>query len=457
MADLVIRGGTSVLPDGPTSADVAITDGRIADIGPDLAGARHDMDARGLFVLPGVIDVHLHFNEPGHTEWEGAATGSRALAAGGGTLFFDMPLNSIPCCVTAHEVDRKRAALERASITDFGLWGGLVPGSVGEMAEMAAHGVVGFKAFMCDSGLPEFPRADDDALYDGMVEAARLHLPVAVHAEDHEITRSLSQRMQGRAARDFLESRPVAAELEAIGRVLEIAKQTGASLHIVHVSTGRGVALAAQSRANGVDVSIETCPHYLWFTEEDVERLGTIAKCAPPLRAAEHQRALWDELAAGHVNIVASDHSPAEPAMKAGDFVGAWGGIAGVQSTLPVLLDRGYHDRHLPLARIAELLSAAPARRFRVARKGTLERGNDADIVLVDPATPFTLESVHLHQRHKMSPYIGGTFRGVVRATLRRGETIFADGHVTAATCGRFVRPEPCKIGGSEDPPLRRS
>jgi len=449
VSDLVIRGGTVVLPGGSTNADVAIEDGRIAAIGPELAGASHEIDARGLFVLPGLIDVHVHFNEPGRTHWEGAATGSRALAAGGGTLFFDMPLNSTPCCVSARAVNRKREALERASVTDFGLWGGLVPGAVGEMADMAEGGVVGFKAFMCDSGLPEFPRADDQTLRDGMAQAARLHLPVAVHAESHEITEPLSVALRDKVrlkadltVRDFLESRPVIAETEAIGRALELARETGASLHIVHVSTGRGVSLAAEARARGVDVSIETCPHYLWFTEADVERLGTIAKCAPPLRAAEHADALWNALMAGDVDIVASDHSPTEPAMKAGDFVSAWGGIAGVQSTVPVLLDRGYQDRHLPIERIADLIAASPARRFRIARKGTIARGNDADLVLIDAGSSFTLAEEHLQQRHKTSPYVGATFRGVVRATLRRGEAIFMDGHITARTCGRFVRPD---------------
>jgi len=439
--DLIIRGGTSVLPSGSTAADIAIEDGRIAAIGSDLSGAIHEIDARGLFVLPGLIDVHVHFNEPGRTHWEGAATGSRALAAGGGTLFFDMPLNSTPCCVTAREVDRKREALERASITDFALWGGLVPGGVGAMADMAERGVVGFKAFMCESGLPEFPRADEETLRDGMEAAARLHLPVAVHAESHAVTTALAARMHGRSARDFMESRPVAAETDAIGRALELAHETGASLHIVHVSTGRGVSLAAEARARGVDVSIETCPHYLWFTEADVERLGTIAKCAPPLRAAEHGEALWNAVMAGQVDIVGSDHSPTEPSMKAGDFLSAWGGIAGVQSTLPVLLDRGYRDRRLPLERIAELVAASPARRFRIAGKGAIDRGNDADLVLIDTESSFTLQEEHLHQRHKISPYRGATFRGVVRATLRRGETIFMAGQLAAGGGGRFVRP----------------
>src|SRR5258705_10016581 len=208
MADLVIRGGTAVLPDGLTRADIAVEDGRISAIDPDAGAGREEIDARGLFVLPGFIDVHLHFNEPGRTEWEGAATGSRGLAAGGGTLFFDMPLNSTPCAVNAREIDRKRAALEAASITDFGLWGGLVPGSIPDMAAMADRGVVGFKAFMCDSGLPEFPRADAATLYDGLQEAARLGLPVAVHAESEELTCAWSTRMRGRGVRDFLASRP---------------------------------------------------------------------------------------------------------------------------------------------------------------------------------------------------------------------------------------------------------
>ncbi len=441
MADLVIRGGTVILPDGPRRADISVEDGRIAEIDAELSGAREDIDARGLVVMPGVIDVHLHFNEPGRTAWEGAATGSRALAAGGGTLFFDMPLNSTPCCVNAREVDRKRTALEASSITDFGLWGGLVPGSIPEMAAMADRGVVGFKAFMCDSGLPEFPRADAATLHDGMAEAATLGLPVAVHAESEELVHSLSRRASGHSARDFLNSRPVIAEIEAIQRALLFAAETGASLHIVHVSTGRGVALAAEARAKGVDVSVETCPHYLWFTEDDVERLGTIAKCAPPLRPSSDAHALWDELVAGHVDIVASDHSPTEPANKAGDFFSAWGGIAGVQSTLPVLIDRGYHDRHLPLERLAALVAAAPARRFRIAHKGTLTQGHDADVVLIDPAASFTLEKGDLQQRHKMSPYIGHTFRGTIRRTLRRGETIFLDGRITALSTGRFVRP----------------
>ena len=446
MVDVTVRGGTLVTADGLRQADLAIEDGRIVEVAPDLPGAREEIDARSLVVFPGIIDAHLHFNEPGRTQWEGSATGSRALAAGGGTLFFDMPLNSTPCTIGAPEFDRKRAALEASSVTDFALWGGLVPGRLAEMAEMSARGVVGFKAFMSDSGLPEFPRADDVTLVEGMREAARLGLPVAVHAESDELTRGLAQKMTGRSVRDFLASRPVVAEVEAIQRALLFAGETRAMLHIVHVSSGRGVALAVEARARGVDVSIETCPHYLCFTEEDLERLGAVAKCAPPLRSAVDREALWAELLSGHVDLVASDHSPTEPAMKSGDFVSAWGGIAGVQSTLAVLLDLGYHDRQLPLERIAALLASEPARRFRIPGKGSLSPGQDADLALVDLAASFTLETSDLHQRHKSSPYLGKSFRGQVRRTVRRGETIFLDGRSTARTQGRLVRPAAARV-----------
>jgi len=425
-------------------ADVAIEGGFIRAVGSEIPGGREEIDARGLFVFPGLIDVHVHFNEPGHTEWEGAATGSRALAAGGGTLFFDMPLNSIPCTVNAREFDLKRSALEASSVTDFALWGGLVPGNVQEMEALAERGVVGFKAFLCHSGLDEFPRVDDLTLWEGLREAARLGLPVAVHAENHELIAALSRRMieQSRQGiRDFLESRPVLAELEAIQRATLLAGEAGAMLHVIHISSGRGVLLAAEARQRGVDVSTETCPHYLFFTGEDVERLGAIAKCAPPVRDRKEQDNLWAELLGGNVDVIASDHSPSSPDRKAGEFWRAWGGIAGVQSTLAVLLDQGYHRRGLPLERIASLVAAEPARRFRIADRGRIVAGACADLVLVDLSATFTLKPQDLLQRHALSPYLGASFRGAVKRTIRRGETIFAEGKITAKGGGKLVRP----------------
>ena len=422
MFDLIVRNGTLVTPGCEIKADLAIEAGTIREIGPELSGAASGiLDASGLHILPALIDVHLHFNEPGRTEWEGAGTGSRALAAGGGAVFFDMPLNSTPCTVNAGEFDRKCAALAASSVADFGLWGGLIPGNLSNMEELAERGAVGFKAFMCDSGLPEFPRADDLTLYEGMREAARLDLPVAVHAESEELTRK---------------SRPVIAELEAIQRAALFARDTGARLHIVHISSGRGVVAALEARAQGTDISIETCPHYLYFTEADVERLGALLKCAPPLRSPAQQDALWEHVRQGTVDIIASDHSPAPPSMKTADFKSAWGGIAGVQSTLSVLL-----DRQLPLARIAELLSATPARRFRIAGKGSLAVGHDADLVLVELNASFTLRKEAHASRHGLSPYTGSTFRGIVRQTLRRGEVIFRDGQFPAQSCGSLIRP----------------
>ena len=441
MRDAVIRGGTVVRPEGRVKADIRVADGRITEIGPDLKGATQEIDATGLHVFPGLIDAHVHFNEPGRTEWEGAESGSRALAAGGGTLCFDMPLNSTPCTVTAGAVDAKRAALEAACVTDFALWGGLVPGSVGDMAAMAERGVIGFKVFMCDSGLAEFPYADDKTLRDGMREAARLGLPVAVHAESEAITRTLVSAA-GSTATDFLASRPVEAELEAIARAVDLAGETGAKLHIVHVSTGGGVAKAAEGRARGVDVSVETCPHYLFFTEDDLDAIGVAVKCAPPLRHPDEHAVLWGEVLDGRVDLIASDHSPSDPSLKiAGDFRASWGGVAGVQSTLAVLLERGLDGRRLRFEHIASLIAANPAARFGLPAKGALEVGKDADLLLLDPSRSYTLDTAQLQQRHKMSPYVGLKFTGVVVRTMRRGETIFLDGRIVAEAKGRFVRP----------------
>jgi allantoinase len=441
--DTIIRGGTLVRPDGRVKADIRVSEGRIVEIAPDLTRDAHEIDATGLHIFPGLIDAHLHFNEPGHTEWEGAETGSYALAAGGGTLFFDMPLNSTPCTITADAVDAKRAALEASSVTDFALWGGLVPGSLDQMAAMAERGVVGFKAFMCDSGLAEFAYADDHTLRAGMREAARLGLPVAVHAESEEMTRTLAADLTGSTAQDFLASRPVVAEVDAIARAVDLAGETSAKLHIVHVSTGSGVAKAVEGRARGVDVSVETCPHYLFFTERDLDAIGVAVKCAPPLRHPDEQAMLWGEVLDGRVDLVASDHSPVEPSLKiAGDFRASWGGVAGVQSTLAVLLERGLDGRRLRFEHISALIAAHPAARFRIPSKGTLATGNDADLLLLNPSRSYTLSPTHLLQRHKMSPYVGFEFSGVVVRTIRRGETIFLNGQIVAETTGQFVRPQ---------------
>ena len=444
--DLLIRGAVVVGGDGQARVDVGVADGVIAALGPELAGAAADeIDAAGLHLLPGVIDGHVHMNEPGRADWEGFETGTRALAAGGATAAIDMPLNAHPPTVTGAAFDEKRRCLERSALVDIALWGGLVPGGVEAMDELAARGVVGFKAFMCSSGIDDFPGIDDLTLYEGMWRAASLGLPVAVHAESEAITAGLAQRARasGRTAmRDFLASRPAVAELQAIARATALAQETGCSLHIVHVSTGRGVALVADARARGVDVSCETCPHYLVLTEEDAEALGNVAKCAPPLRPRAESEALWGALASGTLPMVASDHSPAPWALKRGDDAfAAWGGISGCQTLLALLLSEGHRVRGLELDVIARVTSSYVARRFGLSGKGRLEPGADADLVLVDLTASEELSAEDLQYRHRHSPFLGRTIGTRVVRTLVRGRTVFANGRIVGPPAGHLLIP----------------
>jgi allantoinase len=446
--DLIIRGGTIVTTEEARSADLAIADGCIVAIAPELTGsAREEIDATGLHILPGVIDAHLHFNEPGRTDWEGFATGTHALAAGGTTSYFDMPLNAHPPTIDAASFDLKVTAAQSSSLVDFALWGGLVPGNISHMAELAGRGVIGFKAFMSNSGIDDFQSADDLTLYEGMGQAARLGRVVAVHAESDQITTLLARRAQqeGRTGiRDYLASRPIIAELEAIERAILFARETGCALHIVHVSCGRGISLVAEARAQGVDVSCETCTHYLVLTEEDVERLGAVAKCAPPLRSARIQETLWRQLSMGNIPLVTSDHSPAPADMKTGnDFFKIWGGISGCQSLLQLLLTEGYMRRHLPLSMIAVVTAEYAARRFGLLpRKGRIAAGSDADLAFVDLQQQHTLEPADLFYRHRHSPYVGRVLHGRVVRTMLRGSTIFLNGEHVSAPMGQLLKPE---------------
>jgi allantoinase len=472
--DLIIRNGTLVTGTEVRQADLAIVDGTIVAIEPELSGtSRTEIDAAGLHVFPGAIDAHVHFNEPGRTEWEGFATGTRALAAGGATAFFDMPLNAHPPTLDAAAFDQKLAAAQASSLVDFALWGGLTPDNIDQLDELAERGAIGFKAFMSNSGIDDFAAADDLTLYEGMARAARLGRIVAVHAESDQLPGALARRAvaAGRtSARDYLHSRPVVAELEAIGRAILFAEETGCALHIVHVSSGRGVCLVAQARARGVDVSCETCPHYLVLDEEDLERLGALAKCAPPLRPAAEGEELWQLLRDGTLPMVASDHSPSPPEMKGlssttddrpptanehtvggrqpsvvggrPSFFQVWGGISGCQSTLQLLLAEGYARRGLPLSTIAAATSEFVARRFGLAqRKGRLAPGADADLTLIDVDAGFNLRAEDLHYRHRISPYVGMALRGRVARTIVRGTTVFLDGAIVSPPIGRLLTP----------------
>jgi allantoinase len=408
----VIRNGTVVTPAGELRADIRIADGRIAEVAPDLADAEHELDATGLHIFPGVVDAHVHFNDPGRADWEGAATGSRALAAGGGTCFVDMPLNAHPPTVDADALRAKVAALSGRSAADFALWGGLVPGNAEHLAELAALGVVGFKAFMAPSGIDDFELADHETLRVGMARAAELGLPVGVHAESPD--RLLPP--QGSGWLDWARSRPVESELAAIEEALQLAAETGCALHVVHVSTARGVRLVVEARARGVDATCETCPHYLLLCEDDLDALGPLGKCAPPIRSAAEREELWAELRRGAIDLVASDHSPAPPSLKEGDDAFAvWGGISGCQSLLPSLLGR------VEPVTAARLTAAAPAERFGLAGKGRIEPGGDADLALVRFGE-WTLERGELEDRHRHNPYVGRAFGGRIVRTLLRGE-----------------------------------
>ncbi len=397
--DLHIRGA---------EPELAVDDGRVVAVGTELdVTARETVDATGLQVLPGAVDAHVHFNDPGRADWEGWASGTAAATAGGTTCVIDMPLNAHPPTVDAAAFHAKLDAANAAAVADFAFWGGLVPGNVERLAELAELGVVGFKAFMAPSGIDDFEAADDDTLAAGMAEAARLGLPVAVHAEDPALLRGSA----GRGWRDYAASRPPEAELEAIARAIRLAEAARCSLHVVHVSTGRGVRVVTEARSRGVDVTCETCPHYFVLDEDDLVALGAVAKCAPPLRTRADVDDLRAELAAGAVDLVASDHSPAPASMKGGDDPFAvWGGISGCQSLVALTLGEGF-----PHA----LVSERPAERFRLAGKGRLEPGADADVVLVAPVE-WELRADDLRYRHKHSPYVGRRTRGrVVRAWLR--------------------------------------
>jgi allantoinase len=433
MYDTLIRQALIVNADGQFVGDVALQGGRTAAVGAPLAvEAREIIDADGLALLPGLIDPHVHLNEPGRADWEGIESGTRALAAGGVTTFFDMPLNSSPPVTTVEAFRAKQALIDAKSLINGFQWGGLTPDSLDQLEALHAVGVIGFKAFMCDSGIDEFPAADDVTLWRGMTEIARLGSILAVHAESAAITSALTREARRRGAStasEYLQTRPVLAELEAVQRAILLAAETECPLYVVHLSSARCAAAVHDAQSRGQAVIGETCPHYLTFNEDDVTHRGALLKCAPPLRSAAEVEALWGAVQQGWVQIVGSDHSPCPPALKAStNFFDVWGGISGGQSTLAALLTEGHFKRGLPLEAIVALTSANAARLFKLRGKGRVATGADADLVLVDVGAEHTLTEADLFDRHRHNPYAGRALRGRVVRTIVGGRTVYHEG-----------------------------
>jgi allantoinase len=442
VSTLLVKGGWLVDELSIRPADVLVEDGHVqAILRPDPARAAENvLDASGLHILPGLVDAHVHFNEPGRTEWEGFVTGTTAAAAGGITTVCDMPLNCHPPTLDSRALAIKRSAIAGHAVVDYALWGGVVPESLEHIAELQRDGVVGIKGFLCDSGLAEFPHMDEFALVEAMQRTAALRPPLllTLHAEDPAQTQLRARQVRAaghRSALDWAASRPPSTEVEAVRSALEAARETGAKVHFVHLSTAPAARLVAAARAEGLDVSAETCPHYLLLDTHDLERLGGFGKCAPPLRDRADVDELWEALAEGALDWIASDHSPCPPEMKQLDDIwSAWGGLAGVQTLLPALLTEGVHARALSLPRLVSLTSGTPARRLGLyPRKGVLEPGSDADLALVDVEHEWTLTEADLHTRWPINPFVGHTFRGRVIATLVRGTEVWRAGRARVA------------------------
>ncbi len=425
MADLVVRSRRTVTADGERPAAVVVTHGRIVAVeayDAEVAAGR-DTDLGGTALLPGLVDTHVHVNEPGRTEWEGFATATRAAAAGGVTTIVDMPLNSLPPTVDAGALRVKRAAAAGRCHVDVGFWGGVVPGNAGALPALHEAGVFGFKAFLADSGVPEFPPVTADQL---RLALSTVDARFVVHAEDPY---HLHAAASSSAYADFLASRPPDAEHAAIATVIDAARATGARVHVLHLSSAAALPLIADARAAGVRITAETCPHYLTLDAEHVPAGATEFKCCPPIRDAANADRLWRGLADGLITCVVSDHSPCTPELKrrdTGDFAAAWGGIASVQLGLPVVWTAA-RDRGFTLADVVRWMGRRPADLVGLRAKGRIAVGADADLVAFDPDATFTVDPDALHHRNPVTPYAGKVLTGVVRHTWLRGRPVTGD------------------------------
>jgi allantoinase len=435
MDDLVVRSRRAITAAGESPAAVVVTAGRIVALRPYDAevDAGEDVDLGGTALLPGLVDTHVHVNEPGRTEWEGFATATRAAAAGGVTTIVDMPLNSLPPTVSPEALRTKQEAAEGQIFVDVGFWGGAVPGNSDQLPGLRAAGVFGFKAFLADSGVPEFPPVSPAQL----AEACRaVDAQFVVHAEDPD---HLHAHTSSRSYAGFLASRPPDAERSAVATAIETARATGARMHILHLSAADSLPLIDAARRAGVRVTAETCPHYLTLDSAAIPDGATEFKCCPPIRDAANADRLWAALAEGLITCVVSDHSPCTPELKKlgeGDFAAAWGGIASIQLGLPVMWTAA-RDRGHTLAEVADWMARRPADLVGLHGKGRIAVGADADLVAFDPSATFVVDPLELHHRNPVTPYAGRTLTGVVGTTWLRGRPVTGD-----AARGRFLRRE---------------
>lgn len=438
----VVRAERVVLPGGVRAASIHVRDGRIfeiAEYGSRPAGVPV-IDAGELVVLPGLVDTHVHINDPGRAEWEGFEHATRAAAAGGVTTVVDMPLNSLPATTNAAALAAKLYAARGRCHVDVAFWGGVVPGNAADLEPLAAEGVLGFKCFLAPSGVDEFEHVTERDLREALPVLARLNLPLLAHAELPEKLRMPDERSDPRDHGTWLASRPPDSELAAIELLIRLARETGAHVHVVHLASAEALGALCAARAAGVRVSVETCPHYLSFAAEDIPVGATAFKCAPPIRERHHRERLWNALASEQIDLVASDHSPAPPALKRlddGDFVRAWGGIASLQIGLAAVWT-GAALRGIPIEGIVRWMAEEPARLAGLSHaKGILAPGRDADLVFWDPDLETTVEPASLYHRHAVTPYAGMRLRGSVRRTLLRGQTVVDDGRVVGVPLGR--------------------
>ncbi len=439
--DLVIRAARVVSAQGERAAAVAVQDGSIGlvtDIDAPLQAREERRLAEDEVLLPGLIDTHVHVNEPGRTDWEGYATATRAAGAGGITTLIDMPLNSIPPTTTTENLDVKQAAAQGQCHIDVGFWGGAVPENIGALAPLHERGVFGFKCFLAPSGVDEFGHLDSAQLREHLREIASFDGLMIVHAEDCHLLEQ-APPAHGREFSTFLASRPKQAENDAIADVIAAARETGARVHILHLASAEAIAPIAEAKRAGVRITAETCPHYLTFPAEEVPDGATQYKCCPPLREESNRQALWAGLLAGDIDWVASDHSPCTPDLKRmdiGDFGEAWGGVSSVQLVLPAVWT-GAREHGASLAQVVDWLAERPAAGVGLPGKGSIEVGNTADLVVFAPEETFSVDVDALHHKNPVSPYDGRTLHGVVRATYLAGTQL--DG----TPAGRFVAHQP--------------